>query len=149
MFRLLIPSKYGVKAESADPLEPPMETYDDDPCASGGEYIGVALGNNSTTNSPAPAGTASFVFDVPAAGTYQVIVRLKMKVDGIDDDSAYARIDGATLSSTAGLVGGWIKWNNISPRVTGTNWHGSKSSIMEIAIKTNNLLWMQASTHWK
>jgi hypothetical protein len=110
------------EAESADPLTAPMVISTGDPNASGGAYIGVPAGNNSTAASPAPAGTASFVFDVPAAGTYQVIVRLRCATDTIDDDSAYARIDGATLSSTAGLVGGWIKWNGISARVTGTGW---------------------------
>ncbi len=107
------------EAESADPLTAPMMTYDDDPNASGGEYIGVALGNNSTASSPAPNGTASFVFDVPAAGTYKVVARIKLLTDTIDDDSSYARIDGATYSSGSN----WIKWNNntVKPGI-GTKW---------------------------
>lgn len=114
------------EAESADPLTAPMVKSTDDPNASAGAYIGVTLGNNSTAASPAPNGTASYIFDVPAAGTYQVIVRLRCATDTVDDDSSYARIDGATLNTTTGLVGGWIKWNNISARVNGTSWQWVK-----------------------
>ncbi|MBN2591261.1 MAG: carbohydrate binding domain-containing protein [Sedimentisphaerales bacterium] len=105
------------EAESADPMTSPMMTYDDDPCASGGEYIGVAAGNNSTTASPSPDGTAHFIFDVPETGTYKVFVRVKLATDTVDDDSSYARIDGATYSSGAD----WIKWNNNTAYV-GTDW---------------------------
>ncbi len=105
------------EAENADPLTAPMMTYDDDPNASGGEYIGAALGNNSTSASPAPNGTASYVFDVPAAGTYKVVARIKLLTDTVDDDSSYARIDGATYSSGSG----WIKWNNNTVKA-GTKW---------------------------
>jgi hypothetical protein len=97
------------EAENADPLVAPMETYYDDPCASGGGYMGVAAGNNSTGGSPAPDGTAHYTFNVPEAGTYKVFVRVKIETDTYDDDSAYARIDGATYSSGSD----WIKWNNI------------------------------------
>jgi len=105
------------EAESADPFTAPMAKFTDDPNASGGAYIAVTAGNNSTAASPAPAGTASYIFDVPAAGTYKVFVRTKRGPDTYNDDSAYVRIDGATYSSGSG----WIKWNNIGAYV-GTTW---------------------------
>jgi len=105
------------EAEAANPLTSPMMIFDDDPCASGGEYIGVAAGNNSTGASPAPDGTAHFVFDVPETGTYKVFVRVKLETDTVDDDSSWARIDGATYSSGSD----WIKWNNNTAYV-GTDW---------------------------
>jgi len=117
------PIKIWREAESADVLTAPMETYTDDVLASGGKYIGVALGNNSNSASPAPAGTASYIFQVTKAGTYKVAVRVKLKTDTIDDDSSYVRIAGATLNSDVStLVGGWIKWNNVSTKVNGTGW---------------------------
>lgn len=106
------------EAESADVLTAPMETYSDDPNASGA-YIGVALDVNSValgvvedvnSSPPAPIGTASYNFDVPTAGTYKVIFKLKVPTDSYYDDSCWVRIKGATYNTGSD----WIKFNGIA-----------------------------------
>ena len=99
-----------MEAENADSLTAPLETYSDDPLASGGAYMGVAQGNNSTGGSPAPDGTASYIFGVPVAGTYKVVARMKVLNSSYDDDSCYFRIDGATQNSGSG----WVKMNGLA-----------------------------------
>jgi hypothetical protein len=98
------------EAENADSITAPMETYTDDPLASGGAYIGVAQGNNSTGASPAPDGTASYNFIVGETGTYKVAARMKILNSSYDDDSCWFRIDGATQNSGSG----WVKMNGLA-----------------------------------
>src|SRR5438067_1630097 len=77
------------EAESAA-LSAPMQTATDS-AASGGVYIQVAAGNNSTTAAPS-SGIATLTFSVPAAGTYKVWGRVIAPTTS--DDSFWVRMDG-------------------------------------------------------
>ena len=84
----------------------PMQILSD-PTASGGRYVTVAAGNNST-GSPPTTGYATVPFNVATAGTYRIWGRVQAPTTS--DDSFWVRVDG----------GSWVNWNNIPP---GTAWH--------------------------
>jgi hypothetical protein len=95
----------------------------DDPAASGGSYITVAPGNNSTS---APAstteGVVKLVFSVAETGTYRIWARVSCPTDS--DDSFWARMsigpDPAIQPAPAPTVTSWIKWNTM---VLGSAFH--------------------------
>lgn len=97
-----------IEAESADSITAPMANYYD-PNASGGQYIGTTdeVGNSST-NPPAPDGTATYTFTV-AGGTYKVSCRIIIP----DGDSLWVRIPGATIPADIEInSSGWIRWSD-------------------------------------
>jgi hypothetical protein len=99
----------------AGALTAPMRAFSALPGASGGEYIGVELGNVSTANPPAPDGTATYSITVKG-GTYKLLARVIAPSDG--EDSLWVRIQGAT-TNTNNHSSGWVRWNEM---VHGTDW---------------------------
>jgi len=99
----------------AGTLTAPMNAYSALPGASGGQYIGAELGNNSTGNPPAPAGTATYSITVQG-GIYKLLCRVIAPSSG--EDSLWIRIQGAT-TNTSNHSSGWIRWNDM---VHGTDW---------------------------
>ena len=89
----------------------------DDPAASGGSYITVAPGNNSTS---APAstteGVVKLVFSVAETGTYRIWARVSCPTNS--DDSFWVRMsigpDPAIEPPPAPTVTSWIKWNTMA-----------------------------------
>jgi Leucine-rich repeat (LRR) protein len=99
------------EAEGGD-ISSPMEITND-ATAFGGQFIQVSLGNS--TSEPPIDGHAEYGFYVPG-GTYMVWGRINA-LSG-DDDSFWARIEGAT-TNTNNHPSGWIKWTGITH---GTDW---------------------------
>ena len=104
-----------IEAELPYSLSSPMMTYEDSD-ASGGFYISVEPGYNSTDEPPAPYGVATYSITVNR-GTYKISVRVI--APSTDDDSFWVDISGAT-TNTLNHNSGWVKWNNIEP---GSQWH--------------------------
>jgi hypothetical protein len=105
-----------LEAEAADTITEPMMIYDD-PAASGGKYIGTTDDvGNSSSNPPAPDGTASFTFTV-AGGTYKVSCRIIIP----SGDSFWVRIPGATTQTT-NHSSGWVRWSD-PPNSNNWYWH--------------------------
>ncbi|MFO1039506.1 MAG: glycoside hydrolase family 88 protein [Geminicoccaceae bacterium] len=75
--------------------------------ASGGKYVDVTPGNNSTETVPT-GGHAKWSFSVTAPGDYVVWGRVKAPTTA--DDSFWVRIDS----------GDWVAWDGIVP---GSSWH--------------------------
>ena len=78
-----------------------------DAAASGGQFVTVSAGNNSTAAAPA-SGHAVVSFTLPEAGSYRVWGRTIAPVN--TDDSFWVRIDNGT----------WFNWNDITPSTTWT-----------------------------
>ena len=111
-FEIIQPVEIWREAEAADTLTSPYEVLTD-PDASSGKYINAKPGTAfSTSASPAPDGTASFIFDA-SEGTYKVALRVKIieGVNSYDNDSLWVRMDS----------GNWIRFNDISH--AGNVWH--------------------------
>ena len=104
-----------IEAELPYSLSLPMMAYED-PDASGGYYISVQPGYNSTGEPPAPYGVATYSITV-TQGTYKVSGRVI--APSADDDSFWVHISGAT-TNTLNHNSGWVRWNQIQP---GTDWH--------------------------
>jgi hypothetical protein len=83
----------------------------DDPAASGGSYVTVAAGTNSSSTAPdsTTEGVAKYTFSVANTGTYRIWARVSAPTDG--DDSFWIRM---------GNSGAWIKWNAMT---LGTAFH--------------------------
>ncbi len=96
---LTVSSFISLEAESGT-ITAPMQIYSN-ANASGGSYIAVAPGNNSTSAAPS-TGKASYSFSVPSAGAYKIWGRVLTPTNA--DDSFWVRVDG----------GNWINWNNIT-----------------------------------
>jgi hypothetical protein len=96
-----------VRAEAeSGTVSAPMQILSD-PAASGGRYVSVTPGSNST-GAPPTSGFATVPFTVSTAGAYRIWGRV---IDPTtSDDSFWVRVDG----------GSWVNWNNIPP---GTGWH--------------------------
>jgi hypothetical protein len=96
----------------------------DDPAASGGSYIMVAPGNNSSTTAPdsTTEGVLKLVFSVADTGTYRVWARVSCPTDS--DDSFWVRMsigaDPAISPPPAPTLTSWIKWNTM---VLGSAFH--------------------------
>ena len=107
------------EAESADTLEAPMQ-IEQRADASGGEYIEVASGNNSTGDPPGD-GTAAYDITVEG-GVYKIIGRVITPSGG--DDSFWVRIVNAAgevvETNTDNHGSGWVRWNSIAG---GAQWH--------------------------
>ena len=88
-----------LEAESGS-LTSPMQVRSDG-AASGGQYIEVASGNNSTGSVPSN-GHATYSFSVPSTGTYKVWGRVIATSYG--NDSFWVRMDS----------GIWARWNGIA-----------------------------------
>jgi hypothetical protein len=114
---IVVPSEeIWLEAEAADTITEPMMIYDD-PAASGGKYIGTTDDvGNSSSNPPAPDGTASFTFTV-AGGTYKVSCRIIIP----SGDSFWVRIPGATTQTT-NHSSGWVRWSD-PPNSNNWYWH--------------------------
>ncbi len=104
-----------IEAEAADTITTPMAVFSAIPGASGGEYIEVELGNNSTSAPPTAGGVASYKITVQG-GTYKIHCR-EIAPTG-DDDSCWVRIQGAT-TQTANHSSGWVRWNDMAG---GSDW---------------------------
>ena len=104
-----------IEAEAADTITAPMAIFSAIPGASGGEYIEVELGNNSTSGPPTAGGVASYKITV-RGGTYKVNCRVIAPTG--DDDSCWVRIQGAT-TQTANHSSGWVRWNDMAG---GSDW---------------------------
>ncbi len=103
-----------IEAESFD-IAAPMQILDDDPDASGGQYITVEAGTESL-DEPPTEGVASYTFEVEG-GTYKIIGFVITPT--ADDDSFWVNIDGATTQTT-NHTSGWVMWNSIE---AGEEWH--------------------------
>ncbi|MEM6394402.1 MAG: carbohydrate-binding protein, partial [Planctomycetota bacterium] len=74
-----------------------------DSTASGGSYLEVQPGNNSTGSAPTSSNArATFSFSLADAGTYRIYGRTIAPNTG--DDSFWVRVDG----------GAWVRWNGIA-----------------------------------
>ena len=93
------------EAESGTETSP--MTVGSDSLASGGQYIAVAAGNNSTGSAPT-SGHAAITFSVPTAGDYRIWGRIIAPTTS--DDSFWVRVDGGT----------WYNWNEMA---AGSAWH--------------------------
>ncbi|MHC4174709.1 MAG: hypothetical protein ACYTBX_12375 [Planctomycetota bacterium] len=114
---VVVPSEeIWIEAEAADTITDPMKIYDD-PAASGGKYIGTTDDvGNSSSNPPAPAGTATYTFTV-AGGTYKISCRIIIP----SGDSFWVRIPGATTQTT-NHSSGWVRWSD-PPNSDSWYWH--------------------------
>lgn len=84
------------------PLRTPTDTT-----ASGGRYLDVTPGNNSTNSAPTN-GRATYTFNVTTAGTFRIWGRTIAPSDS--DDSFWVQVDGGT----------WQRWNFIARTSTWT-----------------------------
>ena len=129
------PSQIWIEAESGT-IEAPMTQYTDNADASGGTYVTVQLGYNSTEASPAE-GKVSYSFEVEV-GTYTVDCR-HISPSGTED-SLWFRIPGATINRAIDAdVDGWIR----SSLSTSSDWSWStlnsmadSSGIVEFTLET-------------
>ena len=106
-----------LEAESANTISSPLRVWSDRTDASGGQYITVDAGNNSTA-APPDTGVASYVFTVKG-GIYKILGRVITLTNTVDDDSCWIRIQKAT-TQTKNHSSGWVRWNDIA---WGQNWH--------------------------
>jgi len=104
-------------AEAAEAISAPLLIMSDILGTSGGEYITVVTGNNSTSEPPAE-GVATYVFTVEG-GTYKVLGRVITYNLDSGDDSCWIRIQGAATQTT-NHSSGWVRWNDIE---WGQDWH--------------------------
>ena len=106
------PANVYLEAEAADVLGSSWRVVDD-PNASGGVRIGSENGDGNDNGSPAgPEWMASYSFDAPVAGAYNIIFR----VMEAGSDSFWVRIVGAEAQSLERpqLAGsGWVRFNGI------------------------------------
>ena len=104
------------EAEVASSITAPLQIVDD-ATASGGQYITVAAGNNSTGNPPS-TGVAKYRIKVKEGGVYRMYLRVLCSpdVDAESSDSCWVRIQGATLNITV-AADDWINDNNIDNQV--------------------------------
>lgn len=123
-------AKIWVEAEPASPTAPMTKVAD--PLASGGFYLTVAAGNNSTAGVPS-TGHVSYTFSAPEAGAYRVWGRVIMPTT--DDDSFWTRMDGAAT---------WMSWNNNTPFTTAWTWVVIHDSLNG---ETNQLWPLTAGSH--
>ena len=100
------------EAEQGSSISAPLQIVDD-ATASGGQYITVAAGNNSTGNPPS-TGVAKYNVRIKEGGTYTMYLRVLTSpdVDAESSDSCWVRIQGATLN-IAVSADNWINDNNI------------------------------------
>ena len=105
------------EAESANTMTDPLQTFSDRADASGGQYIAVEPGNNSTADPPTD-GHATYVFYTDV-GVYKIIARVVTPTTS--DDSFWFRIQGAT-TNTNNHSSGWVRWTAIDTQF-GTDWH--------------------------
>jgi hypothetical protein len=124
------PTYRWFEAESGT-INAPMGTQSD-VLASGGSFLTVAAGNNSTAAVPAN-GHVTYTVNLPAAGTYRVWGRVIMP--STDDDSFYLRFDGAST---------WVQWNNNNAFPTAWKW----VIVHDSAQGETNMLWpLSAGNH--
>ncbi len=104
------------EAEIASSITAPLRIVDD-ASASGGRYITVTAGNNSSGNPPS-TGIARYRIRVKEGGVYRMYLRVLCSpdVDADSSDSCWVRIQGATLS-IAVAADNWINDNNIDYQV--------------------------------
>ncbi len=105
---VVVPSEeIWFEAEDADTITAPFQVYTQVSGASGGEYIGTTDDvGNSSSEPPAPDGTATYTFTV-AGGTYKISCRIIIP----DGDSFWFRIQGATTQTT-NHSSGWVRWSD-------------------------------------
>jgi len=106
-----------IEAEAADTISAPLLIMSDVAGTSGGQYITVETGNNSTSEPPAE-GVATYVFTVEG-GIYKILGRVITYNLDTGDDSCWFRIQGATTQTT-NHSSGWVRWNDIE---LGQDWH--------------------------
>jgi len=105
-----------LEAEAAGTITPPLQVFSAIPGASGGKYVEVEAGNNSTGNPPTTGGVASYAVAVHG-GIYKINCRVI--APSTSNDSLWVRIQGAK-TQTINHSSGWVRWNDIAP---GSNWH--------------------------
>ncbi|UCC99360.1 MAG: discoidin domain-containing protein, partial [Phycisphaerales bacterium] len=104
-----------IEAEAGS-IAAPLQVFSAIPGASGGQYIEVAIGNNSADGPPATGGVAGYTISVQG-GTYKINARVV--APSAEDDSFWVRIQGAT-TQTINHSSGWVRWNDIAG---GSDWH--------------------------
>jgi len=104
------------EAETASSITAPLRVVED-ATASGGKYITVAAGNNSSGNPPS-TGVARYRIRVKEGGVYSMYLRVLCSpdVDAESSDSCWVRIQGATLNITV-AANGLVSDNNIDYQV--------------------------------
>jgi len=105
-----------IEAEAAGSITPPLQIFSAIDGASGGRYIEVESGNNSTSSPPTAGGVASYTIAVQG-GTYKISGRVIAPSGG--NDSFYVNIPGAA-TQTVNRTNGWVTWNDIAG---GSDWH--------------------------
>jgi len=100
------------EAEIVSSLTSPLQIIDD-ATASGGQYITVEPGNDSSPNPPS-TGIATYTISVSEGGVYRMYLRVLCSpdVDAESSDSCWIRIQGADLNMEVG-PDDWIRNNNI------------------------------------
>ena len=114
-----------IEAEDADTIGALIQVIDD-PATSGGKYITVDPGNNSTGAPDLPDGVATWTFTV-TGGTYKIRIRLTTEFDDDNYDSCWFRIQGAEINRNI-HSSGWIRHNDSRPRGGTWGWDDLHSS---------------------
>jgi len=105
-----------MEAEAGFSITAPLQVISDT-TASGGHYIAVIPGNNSTSNPPS-TGVAKYRIKIREGGAYKMYLRVLCSpdVDADSSDSCWVRVQGATYS-VAVAADNWIRNNNIDYQV--------------------------------
>ncbi len=108
------------EAEIASSITEPLQIIDD-ATASGGKYIAVEPGNDSSSGPPS-TGIATYTIRVSEGGVYRMYLRVLCSpdVDGDSSDSCWVRIQGATLNIEV-AADDWIRDNNLDYEVAVTD----------------------------
>jgi len=104
-----------IEAEAGS-ITAPLKVFSAIPGASGGQYIEVESGNNSSSNPPTAGGVASYTITIQGE-IYKINCRVI--APGGSNDSLWVRIQGAT-TQTVNHSSGWVRWNDIA---AGSGWH--------------------------
>ena len=108
------------EAEIASSITAPLQIIDD-ATASGGKYITVTSGRDSSSNPPT-TGIATYTIRVKEGGVYRMYLRVLCSpdIDAESSDSCWVRIQGATLNMEV-AANDWIRDNNLDYEVTVTD----------------------------
>ncbi len=105
-----------IEAEDYDDILAPMEVNNVITGASGGEYIHVKNGTESSTANPPTVGIVTYEVDLDGG---QYVISGRVIIGNENQDSFWVKVDEATPNQVL-HESGWCMWNNIP---TGANWH--------------------------